>query len=135
MLAMMNVVDWPWAASEDLVATRRKQARELIGQRLRSGVYVLLDYGQPDRAIGSGPRLIESTAELASPTWRCESFDWADYAVELTTTAGRVFTASWDSPGFHEGIWLQEVPALGTACVAHQLAEMCRTSVVGSHSG
>jgi hypothetical protein len=109
-------VSWSWAASEELVAARRNRARELIGQCLSSVVYVLLDYSQPDRAIGSGPRVIDSIEEFASPTWRCGSFDWADYAIELTTTAGRVFTVSWDSPGFHEGIRLREVPALGTAC-------------------
>ena len=26
-----------------------------------------------------------------------------------------MFTCSWDSPGCHEGIWVREVPALGSA--------------------
>ena len=39
-----------------------------------------------------------SEAELAAPVWRCETFDWADYGVELTTAAGRVFTVSSEPP-------------------------------------
>jgi hypothetical protein len=36
------------------------------------------------------------------------------YGVELTIT-GRVCTVSWDLPGWHEGIWIREVPAHGSA--------------------
>ncbi len=60
-------------------------------------------------------RLVGSSVELAAPDWDCGTFDTADYAVEFTTTSGRVFTVSWDSPGWHEGIWLREVPAAGAA--------------------
>jgi len=115
---MMGVVSWSWVATGEQVDERRDQARELAGLRLSSVMYVLLDYGQVDRPVGShGPRLVEGAAELAAPAWRCEGFDWADYAVEFTTTSGRVFTVSWDSPGCHEGIGVREVRALGSACV------------------
>jgi hypothetical protein len=33
----------------------------------------------------------------------------------LTTAAGRVFTVSWDRLGWHEEIWIREVPARGSA--------------------
>lgn len=117
--AMMIVVNWSWVATAELVAERRDHARELVGSRLSAVSYVLIDYGQPDRPEGSrGPRLILDAVELASPAWRCETFDWADHAVEFTTAASRVFTCSWDSPGCHEGIWLREVPARGAAYAA-----------------
>jgi hypothetical protein len=113
---MMIGMDWSWVPTEDLVAERREHARRLVGSRLSFVSYVLIDYGQLDRPDGShGPRLVSDTAELALPAWRSETFDWADHAVEFTTGPGRVFTCSWDSPGCHEGIWIREVPALGSA--------------------
>jgi hypothetical protein len=113
---MMTVMNWSWVATADLVAERREHAREMVGSRLSTVSYILIDYGQLDRDDGShGPRLVAEVAELASPTWRSETFDRVDYAVEFTTTAGRVFTCSWDSPGSHEGVWLRQVPARGSA--------------------
>lgn len=107
-------MNWSWVATADLVAERRDNARELVGSRLSAVSYVLLDYGRPDRPDGSkGPRLIAEATELASPAWRCGTFDWADHAVEFMTAARRVFTCSWDAPGCHEGIWLREAPARG----------------------
>jgi hypothetical protein len=114
-----DLVNWSWVATDDLVAERRSHARELTGSKLAAVSYVLIDYGQQDRSTGShGSRLISNQDELASPAWRYETFDCADYAVEVTTEAGRVFTASWDSPGYHTGVWLREVPARGSAYVA-----------------
>jgi hypothetical protein len=81
--------------------------------------YVLIDYGRLDRSTGQrGTRLISDPHELTSPAWRCEAFDCADYSVEFTTEVGRVFTVSWDTPGYHTGAWLREVPARGSAYVA-----------------
>jgi hypothetical protein len=115
---MMIVMNWSWVATADLVAERREHAREMARSRVSTVSYILIDYGQPDRADGSrGPRLVTEAAELASPMWRSETFDLADYAVEFTTTTGRVFTCSWDSPGCHEGIWFRQVPARGSAYV------------------
>ena len=115
---MILVVNWSWVATDDLVAERRDHARELAGSRLSAVSYVLIDYNQPDRPNGSrGPRLVAEPAELTSPAWRCGTFDWADHAVELTIATGRVFTCSWDSPGCHEGIWIREIPARGSAYV------------------
>jgi hypothetical protein len=113
---MMSPVNWSWAETADLVAERRDDARQLIGSRLAAVSYVLIDYGRPDRSTGfDGPRLISDAKELASPTWHGEAFDCANYAVEFTTEAGQAFTISWDSPGYHVGIWLRAVPARGSA--------------------
>jgi hypothetical protein len=114
--AMMFVVNWSWVATADLVAERCEHARELAGSRLSAVSYILIDYGQLERGEGShGPRLVAGPAELASPQWRSDTFDWADHAVKFRTATGRVFTCSWDPPGGHEGIWLREVPARGAA--------------------
>jgi hypothetical protein len=76
----------------------------------------MIDYGQLERpADARGPRMISSEAELAAPTRRCETFDWADYGVEFTASSDRIFTVSWDRPSWHEGIWIREVPARGSA--------------------
>jgi hypothetical protein len=104
-------VNWSWVTTADLVTGRRNHARQLTGYRLAAVSYVLIDYGLLDRSTGPrGPRLISDAQDLALPAWRYETFDSADYAVEFTTEAGRVFTFSWDSPGYHTGVWLREVP-------------------------
>ena len=59
------------------------------------------------------------------------TFDCADYAVEFTTEAGRVFTVSWDTPGDHTGVWLREVPARGSAYVADADVAVWDVSRVG----
>lgn len=112
-------MNWSWVTTIDLVTERRNHARQLIGSRLAAVSYVLIDYGRLDRSTGPrGPRLISDPLELASAVWRYEAFDSADYAVEFTTEGGRVFTVSWDSPGYHTGVWLREVPARGSAYLA-----------------
>jgi len=114
-----DLVNWSWVATADLVTERRNHAQKLTGCRLAAVSYVLIDYGRLDRPTGSrGPRLVSDPQELASSAWRYGTFDCADYAVEFTTEAGRVFTVSWDSPGYHTGVWLRDVPARGSAYVA-----------------
>ncbi len=128
---MMCVVDWSWAAAKGEADERREHARELVGLRLSAVKYALIDYGQPDRPPGSrGQRMITSKTELAAPIWRCETFDWTDYGVEFATTSGRVFTVSWDSPGWHEGIWIRELRARGSAY--HEHADVAAWDVSGA---
>ena len=113
---MIGAVDWSWVSSTEEADERREHARRLIGLRLSSVKYALIDYSQLDRPDDArGPRLITSEPEIAAPTWRCPTFDWADYGVEFTTSVGRVFTVSSDMPGWHEGIWIREVRACGSA--------------------
>jgi hypothetical protein len=115
-VGMMRGVDWSWVATEEEAEERREHARRLAGLRLTAVRYVLIDYGHLDRGAGSqGPRLISTEAELADPVWRCDGFDWADFGVEFTASSGRVFTVSWDSPGWHEGIWIRELAARESA--------------------
>lgn len=59
-----------------------------------------------------------SAAEWRQPPFRYELGDCTDYGVELETACGRAFTVSWDSPGWHEGIWLRELPLAGEAVAA-----------------
>jgi hypothetical protein len=61
---------------------------------------------------------VVSAAEWREPPFRYEFGDCTDYGVELETACGRVFTLSWDSPRWHEGIWLREVPLAGEAVAA-----------------
>ncbi|MCY1144684.1 hypothetical protein OWR29_42360 [Actinoplanes sp. Pm04-4] len=78
--------------------------------------YVGIDYERSDRAPDHrGPRLIVDEDEWAQPSWRYNDFDAIDYGVEIETTADRVFTMTWDSPGWTEGISLRETPMLGFA--------------------
>jgi hypothetical protein len=113
---MMVAVDWSWVASTEEAGERREHARRLVGLGLSSVRYAMIDYGQLERpADARGPRMISSEAELAAPTRRCETFDWADYGVEFTASSDRIFTVSWDRPSWHEGIWIREVPARGSA--------------------
>jgi hypothetical protein len=111
------VLEWSWAETAEEVKQSRERARALIAERLSSVTYITLDYrAATDRPVGlHGPRLAGSPAELAAPVWDADTFDWADYAVEFVTASGRVFTVSWDAPGWHEGIWLREVGAAGAA--------------------
>jgi hypothetical protein len=128
----MLSVNWSWVTTEDAVNERREHARELVGQQLSSVTYVTMDYRRLDEDhTTQGPRWIRDDAELAAPTWHEETFDAVDYGVELATVSGQVFTVSWDSPGWHEGIWIRKVSALGSACTedaAVALWDVSRTS-------
>jgi len=72
---MMSRMNWSWAATEEAIAGRRAQSAGLVGARLSSVRYILLDYTQPDRAGDSqGPRLVDSPAELFIPGGHDERF-------------------------------------------------------------
>jgi hypothetical protein len=110
-------VDWSWVATPAEVEEARDHARRLVGLRLAEVRYVNLDYLRPDGSR-EGPRLITSEDEWREATWRYDFGDSVDHGVEFETTCGRVFTVTWDSPGWHEGIWLREVSLIGEAVVA-----------------
>jgi hypothetical protein len=112
-------VEWSWAASLAEVRQRRQHAQRLTGLQLAAVRYCEIDYAMPDRPGGQeGPRQVVSAAEWQEPPFRYELGDCTDYGVELQTTCGRGFTVSWDSPGWHEGIWLRELPLVGEAVLA-----------------
>jgi hypothetical protein len=112
-------MEWSWVGTLAEVEEAREHARRLIGLRLAEVRYVDLDYLRPDRPDGStGPRLATGEEDWREPTWRYDFGDSVDYGIELETTCGRVFTVTWDSPGWHEGIWVREMPLIGEAVVA-----------------
>lgn len=80
--------------------------------------YYHLDYDRSGVAPDTrGPRRVTDAAEWQRPSWRGIGFHWADYGVEFETATGRVFSVTWDSPGFTEGIGVREMPMIGSAVV------------------
>jgi len=109
-------VQWSWVGSLGEVGQRRRHAQRLTGLQLAAVRYYEIDYAVPERPGGQeGPRQVVSAAEWQEPPFRHEFGDCTDFGVELETACGRVFTVSWDSPGWHEGIWLRELPLVGEA--------------------
>jgi hypothetical protein len=92
------------------------RARQIVGLELAAVRYCDLDYAQPDRPDGHrGARNVTSKEEWRDPSWRFAFGDSVDYGVELEMGGGTRFTISWDSPGWHEGIWMRPVPLVGSA--------------------
>jgi hypothetical protein len=101
------------------VEERRQHAQRVVGLKLAAVRYCEIDYAMMDRPAGQeGPRQVVSAAEWQKPSFRYAFGDCTDHGVELETACGRVFTVSWDSPGWHEGIWLRELPLVGEAVLA-----------------
>ncbi|GIG19761.1 hypothetical protein Cch01nite_04850 [Cellulomonas chitinilytica] len=108
---------WSWAASDAEADARRREADELVGERIRSVRYFSLDYRRsemPPELIDAGPRTVVDASEWTDPTWLCDGFDTTDYGFEIATDSGAVFSLTWDPPGHQEGIGLQPVPMLGS---------------------
>lgn len=108
---------WSWAASSAEVDARRRDAQQLVGQRLQGIRYFTLDYRRGElhpHLIDHGPRIVDVEAEWDDPTWLYDGFDAVDYGFEVTTESGATFSLTWDPPGDHEGIGLQPVPMLGS---------------------
>jgi hypothetical protein len=125
-------MDWSWVATLAEVEEAREHAKRLIGLRLAEVRYVNLDYLLKDRPDGSrGPRLATSEDDWHEPTWRYDFGDSVDYGVELETTCGRLFTVTWDSPGWHQGIWVREVPLIGEAVLAEANVAVWNVSRAG----
>jgi hypothetical protein len=57
--------------------------------------------------------------------------DAVDYGVEFETTCGRLFTVTWDSPGWHDGIWLREVPLIAEAAANEATVAVWNVSRAG----
>ena len=115
---------WFRAESEEEAKAFQAEANRLVGQVLADVVYVTIDHVKGEhRRPAEGPRHIVSPAELERPTWQHPSCDTVDYAVQFTTVAGDVFTASWETPGI-ESIGLRECSAIGRA-----VTEDARTAV------
>jgi hypothetical protein len=125
-------VDWSWVETLAEVEEAREHARRLIGLRLAAVRYASLDYFLWDRPDGSrGPRLVTSEDEWRVPPWQYEFGDSVDYGVEFETTCGRLFTVTWDSPGWHEGIYLREVSLIAEAAANETTVAVWNVSRAG----
>ncbi|MBB4965685.1 hypothetical protein [Saccharothrix violaceirubra] len=103
-----------WAADEDEVRHRRRHAERLTGQHIVAVRYYDIDYRREEFAPdASGPRTVDDETEWANPTWRYPGFDAVDFAVELETAAGEVYTLTWDLPGHWESLGIHNAPAIG----------------------
>jgi hypothetical protein len=121
-----------WVGTPQEVEERREHARRLVGRRLASVRYCEIDYAMADRPEGEeGPRGVSSEAEWREPPWRYDFGDCVDFGAELETACGRLFTVSWDSPGWHEGLWLREVPLIGNAVLAEANSAVWDVSQAG----
>jgi hypothetical protein len=109
---------WSWAGSKDEADARRREASELVGQRILAVRYFTIDYRRhelhPD-LVDHGPRTIDDYVDWEEPTWSFDGFDAIDYGLEVTTDSGATFSLTWDPPGDQEGIGLQRTPMLGSA--------------------
>ena len=109
-------MEWSWVKTLAEVEETRARARQMIGQELTAVRYCDLDYALSDRPDGHrGARNVTSEDEWRDPTWRFAFGDSVDHGVELEVTGGARFTVGWDSPGWHEGIWIRQVPLIGSA--------------------
>jgi len=109
-------MNWSWVETLTEVEERRARASEIVGLELVAVRYCDLDYAQPDRLGGhQGARDVTGQDEWLNPSWRFPFGDSVDHGVELEMTSGTRFTVSWDSPGWHEGIWMRQVPLIGSA--------------------
>jgi hypothetical protein len=116
-----GVTDSPtsFARTPDEQREREDHAAQIAGLVLTAVRYVDIDYRRSEVAPDHrGPREIIDGTEWSDPTWRNDGFDAIDHGVELTCEGGRIFTVTWDSPGFSEGIGLREAPLCGYAVVA-----------------
>jgi len=125
-------VQWSWVASLAEVEERRQHALRLAGLQLATVRYCDIDYAMLDRTGGQqGPRQVLGATEWQEPSFRYEFGDCTDYGVELETACGRVFSVSWDTPGWHEGIWLRELPLIGEAVLPAANTAICDVSRAG----
>lgn len=109
---------WSWAASVAEAEARRREAEELVGERVRAIRYFTLDYRRHElhtELVNNGPRIIVDEAEWTEPTWLHDGFDALDYGFEIITQSGVTLSLTWDPPGDYEGIGLQPVPMIGSS--------------------
>ncbi|MFF5233918.1 hypothetical protein [Dactylosporangium sp. NPDC000521] len=98
---------------------RVEHAGQMADAVLAAVRYVDIDYARERRAGGhEGPRRIVDEVEWRQPSWRYEGFDSIDYGVEFECVDGRVFSVTWQSPGWIEGLIFWEQPLIGNAVVS-----------------
>lgn len=108
---------WSWAATAAEADARRYDAKQFVGECIRTVRYFTLDYRRQElhpALLDTGPRNIDDESEWREPTWLNDGFDALDYGLEVTTDSGATFSLTWDPPGDREGIGLQRDPMLGS---------------------
>ncbi|MEU7869572.1 hypothetical protein [Dactylosporangium sp. NPDC049140] len=95
---------------------REDHARGMAGSAVCAVRYVDIDYLREDVAPEHrGPRRIVDETDWGRPSWRYDGFDSIDFGVELECVDGRVFSVTWQSPGWTEGLVFWEQPLIGNA--------------------
>lgn len=106
---------WGFAESGAEVARRRDEVSSIVGDRVVEVRYYTLDYGRDRLRSGlAGLHWITDRAEWDEPTWRTPGCDSLDYGVELLTQSGRIYSVTWDPPGWREGMGINETPFAGS---------------------
>ena len=114
----MTELTGSFASTPDVRDAIERRAQGLVGLDLVRVRYVDIDYRRREAAPEAvGVREIVDESEWREPTWRFDGFDSVDHGVELETTDHRYFVATWDSPGWTEGISINECRLIGTAVV------------------
>lgn len=102
---------WGFAESGAEVEHRQTEAASIVGEQLVEVRYYTLDYERDRLRPGlTGLHWITAEAEWHEPTWQTPRCDSLDYGVELLTQTGRLFSITWDPPGWREGMGISETP-------------------------
>jgi hypothetical protein len=100
---------WSWAKDADDVEVRRAHAQNVVGAEIARIRYFTLDYFRWEVAPEfHGPRTIEDQKEWDKPCWSYPGFDTLDFGLEIESTAGEIYSVTWDPPGNHEGIGISK---------------------------
>ncbi len=100
---------WGFAESTAEVQQRRDSAATIIGEQIAEVTYYSLDYRRDELRPGdTGLHRVVEPTERADPTWLTPLCDSLDFGVELRTATGRIFSITWDPPGWREGMGIQE---------------------------
>ena len=106
---------WGFAESRAEVERRKDEAASLVGEQFVEARYYTLDYRRDQLRGGlTGLHWITAEAEWDEPTWSTPRCDSLDYGVELRTRTGRLFSITWDPPGWREGMGISETPFVET---------------------
>lgn len=102
---------WGFAESSAEVEHHQHEAARLVGQQVVEARYYTLDYKRDQLRRGlTGLHWVTAQAEWDEPTWLTPRCDSLDYGVELRSQTGRLYSITWDPPGWREGLGIRETP-------------------------
>ena len=106
---------WGFAESTAEAQQRQDDAESLLGEQVVEVTYYTLDYQRHELRPGvSGLHWVTAAAEWDHPIWRTPWCDSLDYGVELLTQTGRLFSITWDPPGWRQGMGIGEASFVGS---------------------